>query len=1223
MSNEYYDHLAAPQTGSQLSSAVIRAEFAKIEQGFDKLPNPSGSANKLLVVNPSGTAVTATDEPDINGGTIDNAQIGSVIPSTATFTTMNATSAATAPTRPADDDTNHVATTAFVLGQGSDAVPNMDGSPSAGTSEKYARSDHVHPTDTSRAPLASPALTGVPTAPTAAIGTDTTQIATTAFVNSEINNDRPFESTAGNILMNGVQSLGVRNTVARGDHVHPTDTTRAPLASPTFTGTVTVPTLAVTAAATAPTLAVDTSTTGVATTAFVLGQAATSTPLVNGTAAIGTSLRYARQDHVHATDPTRAPLNNPVFTGTVTLPGAPTANLHAATKEYVDGVATGLDSKQACRAATTENITLSGLQTIDGVTLVADDRVLVKNQTTLSQNGIYVASSSGWTRATDADGVGEIRQGTYVFVNEGTTQAKTGWTQQTSGTITVGTSPIVWNQFSSAQLYTAGTGLSLTGNTFNVSTVPAANGGTGQTSYSVGDILYASGATALSKLAGVATGNALISGGVGAAPSWGKVGLTTHVSGTLAVGNGGTGATTFTSGGLLRGNGTSAVSVASAGDIVAAIGATAVQNATSATNATTSTNLASGVAGAVPYQSGAGATGFSAAGTSGQVLTSGGTGAPTWTSQSALSAGSATNATNVAVTNDTTTNATHYVHIGDATSGNDGVKVSSTKLTFNPSTGMLTATGFTGPLTGNASTATTATTATNLAAGAAGRIPYQSGAGATAFSAAGTTGQALLSGGTGAPTWGTVGVSTGGTGATTAADARTNLGVPATDGTGASGTWGINITGSANSATTATTAGNVTGTVAVANGGTGATTLSGVVIGNGTSAFTAKTNPAGAFVGTTDTQTLTNKTLTSPRIGTSLLDTNGNQLFNFTATASAVNELTYANAAAGGSPTFTASGSDTNISINLVPKGTGTLRANNVDVVTVSGTQTLTNKTIAGTQISGNISGSAGNVTGTVAVANGGTGSTTAAGARTNLGAAATNQTMHVGTTALAINRASAAQTLTGVSIDGNAATVTNGVYTTGNQTIGGTKTFSSTISGSITGNAGTVTNGVYTTGDQTIGGNKTFNGLYSSGQMNFSAGVASYMEFVNRSAGALGYRFYTGANGTGITFTLDSNGDATATGNVTAFSDIRLKTDLTKITDALWKVQQLSGYTYTRIDTGERQTGVVAQEVQAVLPEAVIDNGETLAVAYGNMVGLLIEAAKELTARVEKLEGR
>ena len=93
------------------------------------------------------------------------------------------------------------------------------------------------------------------------------------------------------------------------------------------------------------------------------------------------------------------------------------------------------------------------------------------------------------------------------------------------------------------------------------------------------------------------------------------------------------------------------------------------------------------------------------------------------------------------------------------------------------------------------------------------------------------------------------------------------------------------------------------------------------------------TLPAGD-VTTTGTQTLTNKTLTSPKIGTSILDTNGNELFLLTATGSAINELTYANAAAGNAPSFTASGGDTNININLVPKGTGEVQANGSGLAT-------------------------------------------------------------------------------------------------------------------------------------------------------------------------------------------------------------------------------------------------------------------------------------------------
>lgn len=100
--------------------------------------------------------------------------------------------------------------------------------------------------------------------------------------------------------------------------------------------------------------------------------------------------------------------------------------------------------------------------------------------------------------------------------------------------------------------------------------------------------------------------------------------------------------------------------------------------------------------------------------------------------------------------------------------------------------------------------------------------------------------------------------------------------------------------------------------------------------------------------------------------------------------------------------------------------------------------------------------------------------------------------------------------------------------------------------------------------------------------------------------------------------FQVDGSGNFTANGNVTAYSDIRLKKDIRVIPDALAKVEQLSGVTYERIDSGERQTGLIAQEVQKVLPEAV-SGDDMLSVAYGNLVGLLIEAIKELNHKVDK----
>ena len=102
----------------------------------------------------------------------------------------------------------------------------------------------------------------------------------------------------------------------------------------------------------------------------------------------------------------------------------------------------------------------------------------------------------------------------------------------------------------------------------------------------------------------------------------------------------------------------------------------------------------------------------------------------------------------------------------------------------------------------------------------------------------------------------------------------------------------------------------------------------------------------------------------------------------------------------------------------------------------------------------------------------------------------------------------------------------------------------------------------------------------------------------------------------------IDSSGNVVATGDVTAFSDIRLKKDIELIPNALDKVLSLRGVTYTDIELGNRRTGVIAQEVQAVLPEAVKEGDEYLSVAYGNLVGVLIESIKELEARVRELEG-
>lgn len=159
----------------------------------------------------------------------------------------------------------------------------------------------------------------------------------------------------------------------------------------------------------------------------------------------------------------------------------PVSDQDAATKIYVDQVAQGLDVKASVKAATTANITLSGAQTIDGVSVVAGDRVLVKNQTTQADNGIYVASNTSWSRSSDADTWAELVSA-YTFVEEGSTYADTGWVCTVNAGGTLGSTAVTWSQFSGAGTYQAGTGLTLTGNTFSITNTAVTAGSYGSSS---------------------------------------------------------------------------------------------------------------------------------------------------------------------------------------------------------------------------------------------------------------------------------------------------------------------------------------------------------------------------------------------------------------------------------------------------------------------------------------------------------------------------------------------------------------------------------------------------------------------------------------------------------------------------------------------------------------------------------------------------------------------
>lgn len=167
---------------------------------------------------------------------------------------------------------------------------------------------------------------------------------------------------------------------------------------------------------------------------------------------------------------------SPNGTGTVTVPsGYKDRSGFGATslvsKEYVDALKTGLDFKDSVRVASTANLTISGPgSAIDGISLTSGDRVLVKNQSTASQNGIYTwtGAASAMTRTTDADSSAEVTSGMYVFVETGSANSDTGFVLTTDGSITVGSTSLSFTQFSGAGQIVAGDAMSKSGNTLNV-----------------------------------------------------------------------------------------------------------------------------------------------------------------------------------------------------------------------------------------------------------------------------------------------------------------------------------------------------------------------------------------------------------------------------------------------------------------------------------------------------------------------------------------------------------------------------------------------------------------------------------------------------------------------------------------------------------------------------------------------------------------------------------
>jgi hypothetical protein len=349
----------------------------------------------------------------------------------------------------------------------------------------------------------------------------------------------------------------------------------------------------------------------------------------------------------------------------------PTSALQLATKQYVDSVAEGLHVHASCAEATPNTLaaltggtvtynngtagvgatlTLSvALTILDGYTLQNGDRVLVKNEATQANNGIYTWATGGTvlTRATDFDTAIEIASGDFTFITNGTLYGDTGWVQIEPVT-TVGTDPIVWQQFSGAGTYTAGTGLTLTGSQFSITNTAVTAASYGSASSVATFTVNSQGQlTAAASTAIAINGNQITSGTVGSA----------YISGSYT---GITGVGTLTAGTWNA----SAIS-----DIYLSTISTAGKVANSATTAT-SANTANAIVARD-------ASGNFSAGTITAAL-----------SGNASTATTATNATNTAITANST-NATNYLTFVSATTGNLPQLVNSS-LTVNPSTGQIT-----------------------------------------------------------------------------------------------------------------------------------------------------------------------------------------------------------------------------------------------------------------------------------------------------------------------------------------------------------------------------------------------------------------------------------------------------------------------------------------------------------------------------------------------------